>query len=706
MTETVNPYNFVSFGPERSGALADGPPPTHDRVQAGTIHGTITVTFEAVTPLLILDDSTKKARSKDTDHWVYRTRVDPDGSVVIPPTAIKGVLRSAHEAVTNSRMGAFSEHNSRLGYRLPARAGAGLTPARLARNDIGDLVIRLLDGVTDDPRATGDLFVKPAFVPVDLIRQLAKAVGDSYLNLHAKAVAAKIRPVRHNARNERHDFDGWRVTAIRRDSKDDWITAPNLDPNGRWQYTDEPERSVVGHLFITGEKTARNKHEERLFFSTGDIPELPLDDVVQTMWRDVMRSYEAAHDLGPKGSLKASDGPQAGVVFAAHLTRAERRELREGSLLYVKTTGNGCDRGITEVHPVAIGRKLFDRSPRTLVPSHVLPAQQLAEASPTDRLFGFVTSAKSKEFEDQAHRGSVRVVSIDASDATLTAIGNMSEGLPLQILGSPKPQQARFYLGVHQSGSTSPFIGNNSSAFSGTNQVLRGRKFHWHHQDGAPTVSTTSWQSSSATNQNRSITDWIDTGSRFTVTLSIRNALPADLGALIWLLEKAHEEHPAHLRCGLAKPLGFGSLKVSDMVINLTDSEETLAAMRQLRRPATQPDLVASLVHEYENAVEGYDALPQHLEEYLTLARGDTKGKPVGYPRNLENDNGYEWFMENAKAARPQALPLATTNPPTLKSVERPAAGQRGDNRGNARGRNGADSRRQQGGPNRGRRRP
>lgn len=60
-----------------------------------------------------------------------------DGEVLLDPTAIKGMLRSAFEAVTNSRMGVFHEHSERLSVRLGrGRVRFPVAPERLLASEL------------------------------------------------------------------------------------------------------------------------------------------------------------------------------------------------------------------------------------------------------------------------------------------------------------------------------------------------------------------------------------------------------------------------------------------------------------------------------------------------------------------------------------------------------------------------------------------
>src|SRR5262249_53330867 len=78
-------------------------------------------------------------------HKDFPVRVDADGKPLVPPTSIKGMLRSAYEAVTNSRLAVFAGHEDRLADRMPGREGLAPVAARVVMVN-GTETIELLPG--------------------------------------------------------------------------------------------------------------------------------------------------------------------------------------------------------------------------------------------------------------------------------------------------------------------------------------------------------------------------------------------------------------------------------------------------------------------------------------------------------------------------------------------------------------------------------
>lgn len=131
-----NPYNFVPALPRdeevQKTELGDHPPVGHGSYLNDYWSGKISVTLTTITPLLIPD----AANATGDDHKTYSVRKDAEGKPYLPPTSIKGMLRSAYEAITNSRLSILEEHNELLAYRMSPNSGLLMVPARIENNHI------------------------------------------------------------------------------------------------------------------------------------------------------------------------------------------------------------------------------------------------------------------------------------------------------------------------------------------------------------------------------------------------------------------------------------------------------------------------------------------------------------------------------------------------------------------------------------------
>lgn len=120
-----NPYNFVPAPPRNLSDpdLGDQRPVHQDAFLVDRYSGSIRVKMIAQTPLLVHDtDPEKFQEDRKSGHRTYSLRVGSDGKPLIPASSVRGMLRSAYEAVTNSRFGRFSKtHKQKWKFRQSQR---------------------------------------------------------------------------------------------------------------------------------------------------------------------------------------------------------------------------------------------------------------------------------------------------------------------------------------------------------------------------------------------------------------------------------------------------------------------------------------------------------------------------------------------------------------------------------------------------------
>lgn len=136
-------YNFIPWSTREklSGTpLGDAPAPSFDSYHEDCLTGRITIRITARTPLLIPDAASRfPPDGAEKNHYCYRTLTDADDLPVLPASSLKGALRTAYEAITDSRLGSFDSNLHSAPVRF--RAGGAKRNARFAP---ADLVPRLV----------------------------------------------------------------------------------------------------------------------------------------------------------------------------------------------------------------------------------------------------------------------------------------------------------------------------------------------------------------------------------------------------------------------------------------------------------------------------------------------------------------------------------------------------------------------------------
>jgi hypothetical protein len=206
-----NPYGFLRAPTRRTNdaALGDHPGPSHARYSPERWTGQIRVCLTVGTPLLIPD--TTRCTEQQNGHKSYPVRLTPDGHTpYLPPTSVKGMLRNAFEAVTNSRLPQFG-HCRRLGLRMQAREGLAMVPGRV----VGDQVELLMGTNAGPPSWSGrswdvpDSLMYAAWLP-RYQRAGGIAYPDNSLPQHEEGVEFWAERTKHRSGR----FSYWQVKAI------------------------------------------------------------------------------------------------------------------------------------------------------------------------------------------------------------------------------------------------------------------------------------------------------------------------------------------------------------------------------------------------------------------------------------------------------------------------------------------------------------
>lgn len=650
-----NPYNFVPAPPRNTekvqkSELGDRTPCFHGSYLDNYWSGKICVTLTTVTPLLIPD----AANARGTDHKIYPIRLDADGKPYLPPTSIKGMLRSAYEAVTNSRLSVFVKHEDRLAVRMSTKND--LIPARVeSRNN--QLVLRLMEA----PDLLGNTARLPRYQKSSTLRDK----GESR------------ESVKYDESHElpQHGDEVWVrlnkgiVTRIKR-----WdATYPG---DGEW---------LKGWVLVTGANINGKKYE-RVFIERNDNETILITDEIKSLWRELIKNYQETHIKNLEDRRKNHQYPQdylgakpGKTAWSRHIYEASELELKEGTLCYVELKNNK----VTSLFPVSISRRLYNVSPDELLDTHLKPATDMKFLSPADRVFGWVN-----QNGQGSYKGNLRIHTIECnSDEPIESFGN--NGFPLAILGEPKPQQARFYIAKDDQG-TPLDKGIPKEDTYQSNYGLRGRKVyphhnnlpaqHWHNpiedrtqrpQEGyfqeyrRPTKNNVE----QTDDQNRSIKAWVKPNTTFSFKIDVTNLSDVELGALLWLLSLT-ENH--YHRLGGGKPLGFGSVKLT-IIWDKTD----LRKGENWRKFYSSLDSTSnSSPREAEASIELFqDAVTQaygngksfekvrFIEAFCCGCQGFNDNKPVHYPRTTTSPNpdgeGFDWFVKNERTGKSGGLKVA-----------------------------------------------
>ncbi|NTW87852.1 MAG: TIGR03986 family CRISPR-associated RAMP protein [Desulfobulbaceae bacterium] len=681
-----NPYNFVPAPPRITddSELGDHAPVFQDRFYPDRINGRIRIVMEAITPLLVPDPN--NCREVGNGHKIFELLKGKDHKPLIPSSSIRGMLRTAYEAVTNSRLGRFpqKDHGKRLAYRMETGEGTRLIPARIDNGKIHLLTGTATvgrNGVPDGPQYAAWL---PRYNGNDKATNKAKKYPDNSLPQHGDEVECMMELIQHH----HPDFQYWRVGAIVKAGS----PLPNIALTGMTQ-------QIRGWVCITNANISR-KHDERVFFSlssSASTISFPITDSHRKMWQELIENYQEIH----KDDLKKRDnnnqaanqylGSKPGrTAWSRHVYTKADCELRDGTLCYVRLAQNRSD--VEDLFPVMIARKLFSSSPWDLLHASLRPASKISELSPADRVFGWVLTDSSEDHAQSkvqtAVRGLLRVGPVRCESSVEDSIDVFSgKGLPLAILAAPKPQQGRFYVAKSQNGDAQDDGLSKVDAGYYSDKGLRGRKVYPHHMTlpeshwKKPLEDRTQalqgpWQEyrrpklsgeEQQDDQNRSILGWVKPGCRFVFDIHVTNLSKVELGALLYLL-RLPENH--FHRFGGGKPLGFGSVRLSVADCELTTGdtlrERYCSWISESNRNNISDDTVAvfkdAVRRAYVQNHQGSFEQISFVKAFLHACKGFDDRLPIHYPRATDSGNpgppnpkgeSFKWFVANDQKRAP-----------------------------------------------------
>jgi CRISPR-associated protein (TIGR03986 family) len=607
------------------------------------------------------------------------------------------MLRTAFEAVTNSRFGIFHGHDDRLAYRTLAGEGLSLVPAR-----IEDGQITLLMGFTRDlPTRKGTRWEVPdnlmyaAWLPrwdrsTGEYAKWAVKYPDHTLPNHGDAVRAELELI------DRPPFRYWLVREIVH--ADHRLSGKTLAPSPvrgpHRPVASEPMREVTGYVCVTQFNTDK-KHDERVFFTEHAKPiRIPLTDHMRIAWKELIKNYQDSHQEERRKGLKRPPALPEHVRFSRQITGGDPEcQLKDGTLCYARIKATNGQYDVLGLYPVMIARELFVESPKTLLSKTLKPAVSRSRLSPAERVFGWISQSGHDEDKEspQAYRGNLRIGPVQSvqSAGQSPVLAFSGDGVPLTILGQPKPQQVRFYVAENKQGEPLSRAAEKKDCYV-QEQGLRGRKVYPHHaglspdywndRSGEPgnVADTTESRCSPEyvrpnhvrDDQNRSIKGWIAPKTEFTFYIHITNLREVELGALLWLLELNRVEQPQqgrlyHHRLGGGKPLGFGSVRLSAESLELRDGDGWADWYRSLGGKVLRGKTILDLsdasfgrvVGAFKTAVseaygngQPFGNVP-FIKAFLQAAQGFSDGRPIHYPRlSIAPDpdgKNFEWFVQN-----------------------------------------------------------
>jgi CRISPR-associated protein (TIGR03986 family) len=690
----VNPYNFVPL----SGHVPRTSPTSHEYFRGYS--GRLTCSLTLKTPFFTPDS--EGADKNQDDHETLRLLRDPQGRGFIPGSALKGMIRSVAEVLSNSCL-SVADLEARFSWRevVPSYKITTKSLETLRSGDVPNDALEKLQSLQDKEISGKKEFIetleaalgkKEANKFKSLILRCAKIGGIEWHqywknrrlgrieNLPREGKAGLIAPAKAAQIYFEH---------LPENCKDDDPATAEIetDDEGRQKVK---ERASLGHdgpdtpgyLKITEVPEDGNKRSQRFVYDVDLDPDhwLSFDVVVERAYN---RTTEASRDLDARRRrifrriddeyFTESDQGNPGRGL-----RRKRHHLEVGDTVYYVSEGEK----VVRLGPVELSRVLYENGVEAGIPEEFTPCKEPTQLCPCCRVFGWIPPSRRKhEREEEESRAGFVSISPALTEKKLTDADIHEAQATLKPLGQPHASAMNFYL---QEPDTPEEIGHyNEPPFQ-----IRGRKFYW-HQPGGPAAyaDLRGNDQPKRDNQNKTV-ELLKPGSVFQFNISFENLNAAELGLLLASVQPSLiGSHQFYHKIGMGKPLGLGSAEVRITQVELIDRAKRYGSLWEtgIEQPANVRQWASAFLDEFvrqalrdqqedapadpQQAREAFAQLPQ-IEPLLWML--DWKHKPSGVsyppgpPRKVEES--FRWFMEfknksEGRLLTPQEI-IGTKAPP------------------------------------------
>ncbi len=512
-----SPYNFVPLSenvyfPEWADKVS------HDVPFSDGLSGEIEIELETVTPTFIRDSE------KLTDFFNSKTPHIPVPLNVIPGTSLKGVIRNVVEIASFGKMNQID--NRKFSWR--------------------DLRNR-----TYSAKFTQSFATEPK-VQAGFIQQ----EGEHWYLIPAKM--ARIEQcelhndfgVKSNLLSAVDKYNFWKQKGKSLKNKFK-ITEPStnvfIKQCGKFRRAQFSNNGTLGTLVFTGQIRARrqgregyhgkfNKHLEFVFFEPNYNNKILID---KQMRRDFELNHSETRNID---NHKLALAPNDEWDFW-------KSKLSEGKLMpvfWLPQNNNAIE---------AFGLAMLFRLPYKYSTIDLLPPNHKQNSFDlADIIFGTVNNK-------QALKGRVHFGHLIETIPSANKRRKLRE--VTKILGSPRPTFYPYYL--KQTTNSNNKV-NSYITYMDKNAEIKGWK-RYPSENITPNMQSCEKVDSSTTFKP------IDRGAKFKGKIRFHNLKQEELGALLWALTFGNNENCQH-KIGMAKPLGFGRVKLEIKNINLLYSEE------------------------------------------------------------------------------------------------------------------------------------
>lgn len=327
------------------------------------------------------------------------------------------------------------------------------------------------------------------------------------------------------------------------------------------------------------------------------------------------------------------------------------------------------------ISPAMIGRQVFYKKLTDILkaykPCHCPDIDQRDQLCPACALFGlagkYAAAASRVRFTD-AHVSGKKKNPGDYYD----------EIRILKELASPKLSATEFYLQKNPDYADlwnyDYSINWNSHRYGipGYKAKIRGRKFYWHHKNPEPYVEKEKENDPDYVSDRNVAVRPLKKGNAFEFKIYFNNITGPELKKLLWVLEIGSKKETHGHKIGMGKPIGMGSIRIFIANIHsrkIKVDKENGTIHYDEHDPKDRPDDYKNILNWSDMNHRDLGCSEEVLNEFLHITRVNHNYHPIEYP-NIEDElENYLWFMANKQIKGTGTRPIIEQ---TLPPIDNP----------------------------------
>lgn len=615
----VNPYHFVPLGEKCDRRYDYEAIKKEDNLLTGWIECELETKSPVFVPNPTNDDVFGRKVGQDSvksydffsrEDLAGRSNPEAPARPVIPGSELRGVFRSAFEAVTNSCMSTTDDESV-----LFKRTTTPGKPGRIVLED-------------------GQWFIQPCQ------ERIGVAAWQNY------AMLANMK--------DPNDFSG-NINALSEGAEVTFEKSAKKYKNSRgfevFYVASSIGRGGSKGFLHKGERFF-NKHHETLFVPDTGKKKIPLNE---RDLENLLHNFKLYADEKVNQSLAKREHTGYGDFLRQSGKRSaddlETKDLKN-ALVYYKQVGS-----YIYMCPAAIGREVFHNRLKDLIGSFA-PCEEPKHLCPACALFGFVGKNGSVA-------GRVRFSDAELSSPVQDPNSLFLGPMVLPEMASPKPSATEFYL---ERPSEKTDLWNYDYTVSWNNKQpvapykarIRGRKFYW-HGGKLRNLENPSERLPEETISKRHVkVRPIRQGVSFRFKVYFNEINENELKKILWVLSVGDSEGHGH-KIGMGKPVGLGSIlvKATDVAVrSVRLAEEAGIQYETLSRRDMIDSVRLTGANETENAEQAARLLGSDLKSvgaFLKITKFENGfHNLIDYPRldseesNCRNKYSvFHWFVGN-----------------------------------------------------------